>query len=179
MEDFAASTLSLGAEKTSEMIWKENVATWFKVRKLLGCCLETVLNEGVFASPPIVSCLCDYELTCRLREGKTFVLYSPNGSGKTSTLMALVAGISAWTPERAIFIGGDKQATGNEFARSIGKLLENESYFPDDMSSFGTDLVDIAKNQSLHGTGFRLLLQFHGRGRPSDVIPNQALQSDT
>jgi hypothetical protein len=63
--------------------------------------------------------------------------------------MALVAGISAWTPERAMFIGGDKQATGNEFARSIGKLLENESYFPDDMSSFATDLVGIAKNQSL------------------------------
>jgi hypothetical protein len=53
------------------MIRKEKVAMWFKERKFLGRCLETVLNEGVFVSPPIVSCFGDYELTCRLCEGKT------------------------------------------------------------------------------------------------------------
>lgn len=149
MQELSESALSFGAEKASDVVWKEKVAKCFKQRKFLGRHLQAIAIDGVFVSPPIVSCFQDYELVCRLGEGKTCVLYGANGSGKTSTLMALAAGMSPWAPERAIFIGGDKQATGNEFARSIGKLLENESYFPDEMNAFATDLVGIAKSQSL------------------------------
>ena len=111
-------------------------------------------------------------LSLSVREGETFGLLGPNGSGKTTTIRIL-NGIIRPTSGRAAVNGFDVVSQSNEVKRSTGLLAESpglyEKLSPAEYLEFVGSLYDVPRDV-LSGRVERLLSLFHLERRRDDLL---------